>query len=125
MDGYKMWSCVRKFLALVWKCFIVHEDNIIILSNDTKISELINISCVFLEMSSMCPMSQKNPIGSKLPACVWKFMACVLKFPYWYKFLECVRKFPAYVRKLRLYKNITFVFYHIHIIKNHCNDYTK
>ena len=48
-------ACVGKFLALVWNFFIVHEDNIIYLSNDTKISGFLNISGVCLEISIMCP----------------------------------------------------------------------
>ena len=125
LDCSKFWACVRKFVALVSKIFIVHEDNIIYLSNDTKISRWINISGVCLEISSMCPeiqivhkdcaifypMTPKFSDCSKFPACVQKFTACVGKFSDWYKFLKCVQKFPENVRKLWLYKNIVFVFY--------------
>ena len=51
----KIWACVGKFLALVWKFLIVYEDNIIYISNDTKISGLLKISGVCLEISSLCP----------------------------------------------------------------------
>ena len=54
MDCSKCWACVRKFLALVWKFFIVNEDNIIYLTNDTIISILLKISGICLEISSMC-----------------------------------------------------------------------
>ena len=121
----KCWACVGKSLALVWKFFTVHEDNIIYLSHDTEISLLLNISGMCLEISNICPeiwivhrdcaifypMTQEFPDFSKFPACVRKFTACVWKFSDDYKFLECVRKFPTCVWKLLSYKNIIFVFY--------------
>ena len=56
LDFSKFLASVRKFLALFWNFFfIVYEDNIIYSSNDTKISGLLNISDVCLEISSMCP----------------------------------------------------------------------
>ena len=125
----KCWACVGSFLALVWKFFIVHEENIIYLSNDTNIFGLRSISGVCLEISRMCmefwivhkdcaifyPMTQKIPDCSKFPACVHIFTACVWKFPDLYKFLKYVWKFPACgcVRKFWSYKNIIFVYYHM------------
>ena len=44
-----------KFLALVGKLFIEHEDNIIYLSNDNKIFVVLKIHGMCLEISSMCP----------------------------------------------------------------------
>ena len=113
MDCSKFWACVGKFLAFVRKFFILHEDNIIYLSNDTNISGLLNISGLCLEISSMCQEVQivhKDcaifyPVTQKFPD--------FSKFPEWYKFLECVCKSPAWVQKLWLYKNIIFVFYHM------------
>ena len=75
-------------------------------SNDTKISELLNISGVCQEISSMRPeiwivhkdcaifiLSHKSfQIAQLFPACVRKFTMCIWNFSYWYKFLECVCK---------------------------------
>ena len=47
-------ACVGKFLALVWNFFIVHEDNIIYLSSDIKISGFLNLSDTCLKVSSIC-----------------------------------------------------------------------
>ena len=55
LDCSKFWAYVGKFLAFVWKIFIVDEDNIIYLSNNTNTFELPNISVVCFEISSMCP----------------------------------------------------------------------
>ena len=65
------------FLALVWKLVIVHEDNIIVLSNDTEISGLLKISGVCMEISSMCPeiwilhkdCAIFNPMTQNIPDC--------------------------------------------------------
>ena len=53
LDYSKSLACFEKFLALFCKFFIVHENIIIYLSNDTKASRLLNISGLCLEIFSV------------------------------------------------------------------------